>query len=164
MAEFLLQKDYMALPKEVRAKVRAAFGIKKSGPVEVVQNVVVSDGVTSEDCMAVTSSVLRSYLGVEEGEFAALWPAAVEKACEPEITAVFVDDNLSDMAVVASELPNPDDGTIVVNVPEQMTPVNLVDGNLNFQQEVTKFCDSCDGKKKHLKHCPKNPNAEGFSQ
>lgn len=153
MAEFLLPKQYMALPKEVRAKVRSAFGIKRSGPVEVVHNVVTSDGVTSEDCMAVTAAVLRSYLGVEDGEFGALWPAAVEKACEPEIPASFVDDNLSDMAAVASELPNPDDGTTVVNVPEQMTPVNLVDGNLNFQQEVTKFCDSCDGKRAHKVYC-----------
>lgn len=148
MAEFLLLKQYMALPKEARAKVRAAFDLKKSGPVEVEQNVVVSDGTTSEDCMAVSAARLRTYLGVEEGTFAALWEATVEKLNEPELPEAFVDNH--DKSMDVSGLPPSDDGTVTATLsPEQ----EIVRGNFPSTESVSPFCDQCDGKKAHKVYC-----------
>lgn len=154
MAEFLLPKQYMALPKEARAKVRAAFGLKRSGPVEVVQNVVVSDGTTAEDCMEVTAERLRGFLGVEEGEFAALWEAAVDRITGTKSYPLpndfaAVKDVKVDTSTTCSfgcGLPEGHAGTCahkecgVSHDPSEKCP-NIP------------FCDSCDGKRAHKVYC-----------
>lgn len=63
--EYLLPKDYMALTEEQRRALDQQFNIAKSGNVEVVNNVVVSDGHTASDLTSVNTGAVCEFLGID---------------------------------------------------------------------------------------------------
>lgn len=81
----------MALPKEMREKLRIALGIKKSGQTEVKSegggtSVLVSDGVTEEDLKEVTKESLIKFLEIKKSDnldFSKLWDMTLFKVDKP---------------------------------------------------------------------------------
>lgn len=76
----IYQSYWVTLPAEVREKLAQEFGLHKSAGVEVVDGVVVCDGYTNEDLMAITKEMLQSYTDSTEQYFEVLWDNALLKA------------------------------------------------------------------------------------
>lgn len=73
--------DYwVTLPQEVRANLAEMFHLNKSGGVEVEDGVVVKDGYTNEDLMAITTEHCQSVLDTTEQNPDVLWPQILVKA------------------------------------------------------------------------------------
>lgn len=135
MRTFLLQKDFIALPPETRDKLRQALRIGKSGPMEIVDGRMVSDGSTPQDLQAVNIGSLLAFLGPDSGMRAdELFDTLFRKVLERLEAAV---------PEAASELP----GEANPGVPVTPDPASR------------RFCDSCDSRGvRHKKGCPKGVN------
>lgn len=64
MKQFLSQKEWLALPKDVRATLVYAFAINKSEGTRVMAGEIVSDGCSSQDLInGLTIGKMIEYLG-----------------------------------------------------------------------------------------------------
>lgn len=65
MKKVLTQAEWIALDQVTKSKLRELFKIKRSGPTEVVNNVLISDGTLPEDLETLDMASMIEYLGAE---------------------------------------------------------------------------------------------------
>ena len=76
----IYQHLYIHLDREVREKLIKVFNIQKSGVSEILDQTLISDGVTNQDLSVITSKAMSEYLGVsEELPFSFLWEQVLSK-------------------------------------------------------------------------------------
>lgn len=61
----LTTTQWLALPADVKAKLREVFSLKRSEGTNVVDGKVVSDGHTHPDLAVITPEAMETYLGLE---------------------------------------------------------------------------------------------------
>ncbi len=79
--------DWLALPMNVRLKLREIFKVPRSSHTLVEGNIVKSDGVTYEDLKAITVEKMTAYLGTDYTglpDFINLFNATLEKIKEQD--------------------------------------------------------------------------------
>jgi hypothetical protein len=75
-----LYTSWLLLPIETRMKLATQFGIKKTGPTHVADNVIQSDGYSIKDIEnALTVSGIQSYINTKETDSEKLWSMLVDK-------------------------------------------------------------------------------------
>lgn len=116
---------WMSLDKHIRTILAKQFNLARTGPVEVIDSHVVTDGHTNEDLKAITIEAMREYVG-KEGSLMGLWELTVLKAQG-------IEEKVEEVAPVVE--------TVVVEQP--------------IIEEKKPLCDSCDTKGYiHKKECP----------
>lgn len=79
MQERIVPGQLMLLDKKMRDHIAETFGVKQSGPCEVRDNEVISDGRTLADLSVITKEAMTAYVGSEE-TFGRLWEITCAKA------------------------------------------------------------------------------------
>jgi hypothetical protein len=69
---------WVALPQEVRAKLKEYFNIQRSGGSHVENGRIVSDGHTDQDLKAITLEKMQTLLGSEEKDFMKLLETTIQ--------------------------------------------------------------------------------------
>jgi hypothetical protein len=140
MMNKIYTQHWIELPKDVRDHLSNVFTVSKSGPTEVRDLVLVSDGVTNEDlARAFTDESLCAYIGSNE-VFARAWEIALSKA-RFEINPPVVIPGDFGLKEMPTEVQPP---SVTNNLPVE--PITV----------PTAFCDTCDSKGNfHKKGCPK---------
>lgn len=64
---------WMLLPKEQRLKLMEVFDIKRTGPSEIYDNQVVSDGCTADDLSGITLEKMNEFNRAEDMTFPVAW-------------------------------------------------------------------------------------------
>jgi hypothetical protein len=77
--------QWIGLSQETREKLRQIFNIKRSVQVEVVNNVLISDGSTDKDLSVMTAETMRTYLKSKEKDFVKLFNAVSDSLETPKI-------------------------------------------------------------------------------
>ncbi|TXH56083.1 MAG: hypothetical protein E6Q97_07265 [Desulfurellales bacterium] len=151
-------REFVALPKPVREQLRQIFRIAKSGPMEIVNGEIISDGSTAADLQKLDVGALIAFLGPDSG-------INTEGLFDRLLSIVllrFEADRLEAERKALSLLPT---ATAVVPPVMPTEPVIAVVPAPPVTQpdpqpaaDVPKpFCDSCDSKgMKHKKVCPKS--------
>lgn len=76
-----LYSHWLKLPISTRNEIARIFGIARTKPTHVADNVVVEDGYNIHDVEnALSDAALRKYLESEEEDFSTLWENTVAKA------------------------------------------------------------------------------------
>lgn len=115
MTEQIYQHQFMALPRDVRDRLRLIFNIPRTGIIEVVDKTVITDGTTNENMKVVTHEKLKEYIGSDEESYAKAWEIAVSKA-EGELIEPIV-------------IPEPETPVIATQEPtEEIKPITKTDG------------------------------------
>ena len=70
--------QWMSLPRDVRVWLRTMFDIPQTNVVEVLNNTVITDGVTNDDLKAITLEKLQEFTK-QEGKFSDLFEYLVQK-------------------------------------------------------------------------------------
>jgi hypothetical protein len=133
MYDHIFVGQWMILPKEVRDILIKDFNMVKTGPVEVRDEHVITDGFTNNDLSVFTAESMYSYAG-EVASFGRLWELTVRKAHDklnpPEVIGSGVIDSIIQVS----------DETL------EVAPNN----------EPKAMCDTCPTKGfRHHKGCPK---------
>jgi hypothetical protein len=130
MKSYLTPKEFCTFPPHIRERLRQTFRIGKSGPLEMVDGQLISDGSTGKDLqLSLNVGAMLEYLGAESGiEVEGLFDRLMEKS----LMKMGLLDRPVEVAPDAPVLPAP---------PESAAP----------------FCDTCDSKGvRHKKTCPKS--------
>ena len=136
--EHVYVQMWMSLPKEIRHQLIKDFNIERTGPAEIRDEHVITDGYTNSDLRVFTSESMEKYVGAP-ATFMRLWEITIAKA----------------RSIVNP--PQVEVGVGVIDSPIQVSPETL---------EVApsaKFCDSCDSKAvRHKNDCPKAKNYKTY--
>ena len=130
----IYQHQWMSLEKEVRNHLISIFDIPKTGICEIIDQVVICDGVTNQDLQEITKDRMVAYVGSSE-DYPRLW----------ELT----------LAKVKYELHPPMDfPSIPVEVKEEETKEVVLE-----IKSSEPFCQGCDSKGiRHKKDCTLKAN------
>jgi len=72
---------WIHLPHEMREHLAKVFDVKCSGPTEIVDNKIISDGRMPADLKSITKEKMQEYLlGSKEEDFMSLWEITLSKA------------------------------------------------------------------------------------
>ncbi len=74
----IYQQQWIALPKETREHLKKVFGIQATGVAEIIDQTVVSDGVTNANLQVITAERMAEYVGSTES-FLRLWELTIAK-------------------------------------------------------------------------------------
>ena len=69
----------MLQPRDIRDHLATVFGVERNGVAEIRDQVIVSDGRSQEDLLAITTEKMAEYVGSEES-FPRLWELTCAKA------------------------------------------------------------------------------------
>lgn len=78
MFERIYQQHWIDLPKDTRLKLAEVFGIERTGPTEVRDQTVISDGYSNSDLSAITLEKMNAYVGSDE-TFSRAWELTLAK-------------------------------------------------------------------------------------
>ena len=84
---------WMLLDKKIREHLVTVFDIKKTGPTEIRDNLIIQDGYSVEDLKAISLEKMTAYIGSEE-----TFPRAWEITCSKAKGEVYPPINISPMA------------------------------------------------------------------
>lgn len=79
MYERITVQQWMLLPREMRDLLALEFNIQRTGITEVRDDIVVTDGRSNEDLLAITNERMNLYIGSEE-TFHRAWEITIAKA------------------------------------------------------------------------------------
>lgn len=127
MFERVYPQMWISLDKKIRLHLIKVFGIPVSGVNEVMNNTVVSDGVTVDDLKAISKEKMVEYVH-QDGEYSKLF----------ELCLLQVNKDLTPVDV------------------SQETVINQALENGSITILPKKYCDTCESLKgRHRKGCPK---------
>lgn len=78
----LTTSQWLALPAEIKAKLKQTFNIPRSGGSRIEDNRVMSDGHEHRDLAVITTAAMQTYLALDlnpEQEFYGLFDAVLDK-------------------------------------------------------------------------------------
>lgn len=136
----------MSLPKEIRARLVEDFNIQRTGPAEVRDEHVITDGYTYSDLAVFTLQSMTDYVGYSES-FSRLWDLTIMRATEKVFPPAFeISLDNGDITPVTGEVDIVSQGTVVEPTPEILEIL---------EEGKPPFCSSCTSKGvRHKKECP----------
>lgn len=79
--EQIFPAHWLALNHDMRERLAAVFGIKRSASTEIMNNVIISDGRSVKDLSVITKAAMQEYINdTKEVNFARLWEITQSKA------------------------------------------------------------------------------------
>ena len=129
MTNQIWQHQFIHLDVPVKERLRKIFNIPKTGIVEVLNETVISDGVTNDDLKVLTEEAMSAYLGdVPHETFGHLFDLVIEK--------------------IKHEIAHP---PIVI----ELSSITPIDEAIKISSEPKEYCGACvTHKGRHRKTCP----------
>jgi hypothetical protein len=126
MEQQIYQQQWIALERDVRTLLFSELELTKSGPTEVKDETVISDGVTNADLQMLTAEKLSTFIGSKEESLGRAWELTIKKAYSILYPpAVTITPKKEEIAKAATKVIKPD---TTKPVTPQAKPITTKDG------------------------------------